>query len=185
MQSGIGPMQVCCHLCHLFSEIYLLALVADHTVRDKQITLFAMRPKSSNILSSATKPRYLSLFLLSSSSSLTTIQTKRLYRVLDDRLKQQSESNHTVAGTPASTAGGSNGISDGQGPWIVGDRMTIADLACFSWINWAEWASISLDDFPYVFLLFEPIQTHLSLLNIPSSRAVTPVSKVLIQETEK
>lgn len=25
--------------------------------------------------------------------------------------------------------------------------MTIADLACFSWINWSVWAGISLDAF--------------------------------------
>jgi glutathione S-transferase len=31
--------------------------------------------------------------------------------------------------------------------------MTIADLACFSWVNWAEWAGVYLEredgkDFP-------------------------------------
>lgn len=25
--------------------------------------------------------------------------------------------------------------------------MTIADLACFSWINWAEWAGIEVKEF--------------------------------------
>lgn len=65
-------------------------------------------------------------------------------------MKQQRNSYDTVAGTSASTAGGTEGTGNGQGPWIVGDKLTIADLACFSWINWAEWASISLDDFPYV-----------------------------------
>ncbi len=39
---------------------------------------------------------------------------------------------------------------EGNGLWIVGDKCTIADLACFSWINWAEWAGISLDEFPEI-----------------------------------
>ena len=25
--------------------------------------------------------------------------------------------------------------------------MTIADLACFSWINWAEWAGVEVKEF--------------------------------------
>lgn len=55
-------------------------------------------------------------------------ETKRLYQVLEDRLEDQSK------------AGSS-------GPWIVGDKMTIADLACFSWINWAEWAGVEVTEF--------------------------------------
>ncbi|TVY81150.1 Disulfide-bond oxidoreductase [Lachnellula suecica] len=65
-------------------------------------------------------------------------ETKRLYQVLEDRLTQQKAQNHTVAGTPA---------ADSSGPWIVGDKCTIADLACFSWVNWAEWAGIELEPF--------------------------------------
>ncbi|CZR57769.1 related to glutathione S-transferase GstA [Phialocephala subalpina] len=75
-------------------------------------------------------------------------ETKRLYKVLEDRLVEQKGSNVTAAGTKASIAGGTSGLSDGNGPWVVGDRCTIADLACFSWINWAEWAGVPLDDFP-------------------------------------
>lgn len=82
--------------------------------------------------------------------------------MLEDRLREQRASNHTAAGTVASVAGGDQGIGDGNGPWIVGDKLTIADLACFSWINWAEWAGVELDDFPYVFqpsfLLFHGYQ---------------------------
>lgn len=37
--------------------------------------------------------------------------------------------------------------SRSNGPWIVGDKMTIADLACFSWINWAEWAGVEVKEF--------------------------------------
>lgn len=58
-------------------------------------------------------------------------ETKRLYQVLEDRLVEQSE-----AGS--------------HGPWIVGNKMTIADLACFSWINWAEWAGVDVEEFRLV-----------------------------------
>jgi glutathione S-transferase len=60
----------------------------------------------------------------------------------------QKEGNHTAAGTKASIAGGTDGLGNGNGPWIVGDKCTIADIACFSWVNWAEWAGNGLDDFP-------------------------------------
>jgi len=75
-------------------------------------------------------------------------ETKRLYKVLDDRLTQQKRFNYTAANTEASTAGGAKDKVEGNGPWIVGDKLTIADIACFSWINWAEWAGVSLNEFP-------------------------------------
>merc|ERR1712098_985794 len=77
-------------------------------------------------------------------------ETKRLYSVLEHRLAQQKSANHTAAGTQASTAGGDKKKAEGGGPWIVGDKLTIADIACFSWVNWAEWAGVSLDEFPEV-----------------------------------
>ncbi|KAI9801722.1 MAG: hypothetical protein M1833_002404 [Piccolia ochrophora] len=58
-------------------------------------------------------------------------ETKRLYQVLETRLEEQASA---IA----------------QGPWIVGDKMTIADLACFSWVNWAEWAGVDVNDFARV-----------------------------------
>ncbi len=61
---------------------------------------------------------------------------------------EQKAANQTAADTKASTAGGDSGIGDGDGPWIVGDKFTIADIACFSWVNWAEWAGIDLKPFP-------------------------------------
>ncbi|KAI9745865.1 MAG: hypothetical protein M1818_000546 [Claussenomyces sp. TS43310] len=63
-------------------------------------------------------------------------ETKRLYQVLDDRLASQAS---TVLSPSAAS-----------GPWIVGKKMTIADLACFSWINLAEWAGVEVDQFKYV-----------------------------------
>jgi glutathione S-transferase len=55
-------------------------------------------------------------------------ETKRLYQVLEDRLAEQE--------------------SGGQGLWLVGGRYSIADLNCFCWVNWAEWAGVSLENFP-------------------------------------
>ncbi|KAJ9627082.1 Glutathione S-transferase 2 [Taxawa tesnikishii (nom. ined.)] len=57
-------------------------------------------------------------------------ETKRLYSVLNDRLKEQQ--------------------SKGEGLWLVGNKFTIADLACFSWVNWAEWAGVPTKPFPEV-----------------------------------
>ncbi|MAD86764.1 MAG: hypothetical protein CL912_27720 [Deltaproteobacteria bacterium] len=85
---------------------------------------------------------------LNSTKSPSSQQTKRLYSVLEHRLAQQKSANHTAAGTQASTAGGDKKKAEGGGPWIVGDKLTIADIACFSWVNWAEWAGVSLDEFP-------------------------------------
>jgi glutathione S-transferase len=51
-------------------------------------------------------------------------ETKRLYQVLEDQLAEQQSKN--------------------LGLWVVGGKYTIADLACFSWVNWAEWAPTNL-----------------------------------------
>ncbi|KAL8956260.1 MAG: hypothetical protein Q9193_006171 [Seirophora villosa] len=56
-------------------------------------------------------------------------ETKRLYQVLEDRLAEQTK-------TPTN-----------DGPWIVGDRMTIADIANFSWVNCAAWAGVDVTQF--------------------------------------
>ncbi|ODQ50804.1 putative glutathione S-transferase [Saitoella complicata NRRL Y-17804] len=50
-------------------------------------------------------------------------ETKRLYSVLEDRLAKNPSG------------------------WLVGDRMTIADIACFSWVNWAFWAGVDSTEF--------------------------------------
>jgi glutathione S-transferase len=54
-------------------------------------------------------------------------ETKRLYRVLNDRLAQQDKA--------------------GQGLWLVGNKFTIADIACFSWVNFGAWAGIDTKPF--------------------------------------
>ena len=65
-------------------------------------------------------------------------ETKRLYQVLEDRLKSQQ------------TAGLDN--------WIVGGKYSIADIACFSWINWAEWAGIDTKPYPEIEKWMDTIQ---------------------------
>ncbi|KAI4729284.1 glutathione S-transferase GstA [Aureobasidium sp. EXF-10728] len=57
-------------------------------------------------------------------------ETKRLYQVLNDRLTQQEKV--------------------GQGLWLVGNKFTIADIACFSWVNWGAWAGIETKPFPEI-----------------------------------
>lgn len=36
----------------------------------------------------------------------------------------------------------------GRGLWLVGGKYSIADLACFSWVEWHRWAGVELDAFP-------------------------------------
>jgi len=50
-------------------------------------------------------------------------ETRRLYSVLENRLKQ-------------------------NGDWLVGDRMTIADIANFTWVNISFWAGVTTEEFP-------------------------------------
>lgn len=52
-------------------------------------------------------------------------ETRRLYSILDARLKEQEEK--------------------GQGLWLVGGKYSIADLNCFCWVNWSGWAGVYLD----------------------------------------
>ncbi|MCJ1362170.1 hypothetical protein MMC16_001272 [Acarospora aff. strigata] len=83
-------------------------------------------------------------------------ETKRLYSVLESRLAQQLAGNRTAdPNTKASHAGpegliNKNEAPGSEGPWLVGDKCTIADLACFSWVNWAEWAGVDVGEFKEV-----------------------------------
>ena len=40
----------------------------------------------------------------------------------------------------------------------MGGKYTIADLCCFSWINWAEWAGVETKPFPELHAWLERIQ---------------------------
>ncbi|KAI1080690.1 glutathione S-transferase GstA [Whalleya microplaca] len=53
-----------------------------------------------------------------------TNETRRLYRTLDTHLK-------------TSTSG-----------YLVGDRATIADFACFGWVASARWSGVDMKEFP-------------------------------------
>ncbi|USW56212.1 Putative glutathione S-transferase, Thioredoxin-like superfamily [Septoria linicola] len=68
-------------------------------------------------------------------------ETKRLYQVLNDRLASQSSG------------------KDGE-KWIVGGKYSIADICCFSWVNWAEWAGVEITEetFPAMKKWLETIQ---------------------------
>ncbi|KAK3666168.1 Glutathione S-transferase 2 [Elasticomyces elasticus] len=65
-------------------------------------------------------------------------ETKRLYQVLNDRLKTQQDA--------------------GARLWLAGGKYTIADLCCFSRVNWAEWAGVETKPFPELQRWLETIQ---------------------------
>lgn len=77
-------------------------------------------------------------------------ETKRLMQVLNDRLKTEREA--------------------GRGLWLVGGKFTIADLCCFSWVNWAEWAGVETKGFTEVQTWLETIQKRPAVergVNVP------------------
>lgn len=53
-----------------------------------------------------------------------TNETRRLYRTMDTQLKANPHG------------------------YLVGDRVTIADMACWGWVAAAKWAGIDLEEFP-------------------------------------
>lgn len=53
-----------------------------------------------------------------------TNETRRLYRTMDTQLKN-------------SKAG-----------FLVGDRCTIADIACWGWVSSSKWAGVDIEEFP-------------------------------------
>ncbi|KAK0651724.1 glutathione S-transferase [Cercophora newfieldiana] len=63
-------------------------------------------------------------------------ETRRLYSVMETQLAK-------------STSG-----------FLVGDKMTIADIACWGWTNSHDWAGVSLDDFPNVAAWVEKIKSR-------------------------
>jgi len=62
-------------------------------------------------------------------------ETRRLYSVLENRLKE-------------------------NGDWLVGDKMTIADLANYAWVNWAFWAGVDINEFPVLYEWCERISAR-------------------------
>ncbi|KAF4508754.1 hypothetical protein G6O67_005094 [Ophiocordyceps sinensis] len=55
-----------------------------------------------------------------------TNETRRLYRTMDTHLAKS------------------------QSGYLVGDRVTIADISCWGWIAAHTWAGVSLEEFPHV-----------------------------------
>ncbi|KAI8713389.1 hypothetical protein NCS52_01283200 [Fusarium sp. LHS14.1] len=53
-------------------------------------------------------------------------ETRRLYRALDTHLGKSSSG------------------------YIVGDRVTIADISCWGWVSSAKWAGVDLSEFPHL-----------------------------------
>jgi glutathione S-transferase len=77
-------------------------------------------------------------------------ETKRLYQVLNDRLAEQEKA--------------------GQGLWLVGNKFSIADIACFSWVNFGPWAGIEIKPFPAIERWVEVIEARPAVqkgINIP------------------
>jgi len=58
-------------------------------------------------------------------------ETKRLYSVIETRLESH--------------------------PYLAADKYTIADIACFTWVVSAPWATIDLNEFPKVKAWMEKI----------------------------
>lgn len=94
-------------------------------------------------------------------------ETKRLYQVLEDRLAEQQAKN--------------------LGLWVVGGKYTIADLACFSWINWAEWAGVPTKPFPKLEQWMAEIQNRPATkkgVNIPTKFEMKEAMKTKEGEEE-
>ncbi|EMF12975.1 glutathione S-transferase [Sphaerulina musiva SO2202] len=95
-------------------------------------------------------------------------ETKRLYQVLEERLKMQSE-------------GGKKPL------YIVGNKYTIADICIFSWVNWAEWAGISLEPYPHVKAWLQNIQERPAVekgVNVPEKFEMKEAMKTKEGEEE-
>ncbi|KAL9091449.1 MAG: hypothetical protein Q9165_004835 [Trypethelium subeluteriae] len=94
-------------------------------------------------------------------------ETKRLYQVLEDRLQAQE--------------------ANGQGRWPVGGKYTIADLACFSWVNWAEWAGLDTERFPNLTSWLETINKRPAVqkgVNVPDKFEMKEAMKTKEGEEE-
>jgi len=94
-------------------------------------------------------------------------ETKRLYGVLDARLRQQEEA--------------------GQGLWIVGNKYTIADIACFSWVEWNAWSGTPITSFKYVQRWLETIEKRPTVetgLNVPEKFEMREAMKTKEGEEE-
>lgn len=102
-------------------------------------------------------------------------ETKRLYQVLEDRLVVAEEGEGDQAG------------HHHRGLWLVGGRYSIADLACFSWVEWHRWAGVELDAFPRIQKWKEAIEKRPATekgLNVPDKFELREAMKTKEGEEE-
>lgn len=59
-------------------------------------------------------------------------ETKRLYGVLESHL------------------GRNNQVRAGVSPSLVADKVTVADLSVLSWVLFADWAGVDINEFPHL-----------------------------------
>lgn len=94
-------------------------------------------------------------------------ETKRLYQVLEDRLLAESKAR--------------------EGLWLVGGKYSIADLACFSWVEWHRWAGVELDAFPKIQTWKQAIEGRPATekgLNVPDTFELRDAMKTKESEEE-
>lgn len=71
--------------------------------------------------------------------------------------------------------------------YIVGNKYTIADICIFSWVNWAEWAGISLEPYPHVKAWLQSIQERPAVekgVNVPDKFEMKEAMKTKEGEEE-
>lgn len=71
--------------------------------------------------------------------------------------------------------------------YIVGNKYTIADICIFSWVNWAEWAGISLEPYPHVKAWLQNIQERPAVekgVNVPDKFEMKEAMKTKEGEEE-
>lgn len=89
-------------------------------------------------------------------------ETRRLYSVLNDHLQKHGSK------------------------YLVGDKLTIADIANFGWVRSAAWAGIEIDEFPALKAWEERIEAREAVqkgLQAPPGRDVK--QKLTEEELEK
>lgn len=96
-------------------------------------------------------------------------ETKRLYEILNDRLSQQRD------------------LHTSEQPYLVANKYTIADLACFSWVEWSAWAGIDIKPFPEVQKWREAIEKRPAVekgINVPKKFELREAMKTKEGEEE-
>ncbi|KAL8735338.1 MAG: hypothetical protein Q9166_000883 [cf. Caloplaca sp. 2 TL-2023] len=170
MQSGIGPMQVYLFPVSAFEGLLQSILLLSSNTQYIDLLTVASKGQAYHFL------RYAPEQIPYATDRYQT-ETKRLYSILEARLTSQRTNNAAGADPKASDTKAESLISksgepDTSGPWIVGDKCTLADLACFSWIDASEWAGVGLHNFPEVQQWTERINQRPAVqrgLNVPES----------------